>query len=414
MKRICSFILIAVAFSQAAAWADDDFVLEEARRRANRAPRQSEAGNAAPAADEREKGAAPELPYTPVLIAFTPGVSFPIGLYDASVALGVIGSMTGSVNGAQGAGVFNIALGKVNGAQGAGVFNIADRGLTGAQGAGVFNITGGTVGFAQGAGVFNIAKDVDGAQGAGVFNISRRVNGLQAAGLFNIADAVSGVQLAGLFNIATEMNGFMAAGIFNVIGHGRGVMVGVVNVADKLDGVALGLVNIIGNGVSDFSLDYQLETQTAYLGYRTGTKALYASFYGGMPAAEISRNIDRLTVGVGIGHRQALAPLALDIELCAESPLNEAAFSRWNALATLNMVGFASNVAALPLFGSLRATFGLGGRGGFGAYVGLKADFEARGAGAVPAHLRTGTPAAFDAFGASIDYWPKLFFGIRI
>ncbi|MFA6508735.1 MAG: hypothetical protein WCT14_21730 [Treponemataceae bacterium] len=417
MKRLVFLVLIASVFAQSAAWADDDYVLEQARKRANSSRRQSgaEAGKGAAASEAADTDAAViDLPYTPILLAFTPGLSIPFGMYDTSVALGIIGSMTGNITGAQLSSVFNITMGKVAGAQGAGVFNIVDQGVSGAQGAGVFNITGGTVGYAQGAGVFNIAGDVNGAQGAGVFNISKAVRGLQSAGVFNIAESISGVQAAGVFNIATSMDGVMVAGLFNVVGHGRGVMIGVVNIADKLDGVALGLVNIIGNGVHDFSLDYQFETRTAYLGYRTGTNAVYASFYGGLPVADIPNKIDNLTVGVGIGHRQTLAPLSLDIELCAETPVNSATFERWNASSSFNTVGCAMNLAALPFFGSFRATFGLGGKGGFGAYVGLKADFEWRGAGLVPSHLRTGSAGALDVFGASFDYWPKFFVGVRL
>jgi len=372
MKAVFALLLSILVFNVALA---DDFVLEEARRRARAA---------SGLADDAD------LPYTPVQLSFTPGLAYPFGLYDASVAVGLIGAMNGSVSGLQASNVFNLSFGPVAGLQAAGVFNIAD----------------GPGSFVQAAGVFNIAGDVSGFQTAGVFNIVRSVSGFQSAGVFNIAESASGFMAAGVFNIAESMDGVAAAGLFNAAGNARGVMIGLVNVAERLDGVAIGLVNVIGNGVHDFSVDYQWESEQVYLGYRTGTTALYASFYAGLPSADLGEASGRLSFGAGIGHRQVFFPFALDVEVGAESVFDPAA-ADWGGILSGRIP------ASSPVFGSLRATFGLGGSGGFGAYLGVKADFEGRGAGRVPEHLRFGEARAFDAFGLALDFWPKIFAGIR-
>ncbi len=378
MKRFIASVLLTLTLPAAAIFADDDYVLEQARERARSDSRRE-------AADEKSNRI-PDLPYTPVVLAFTPGLSLPFGLYDSSVVLGAIGSQAGTVSGLQASGVFNLSR-KVYGFQYAGVFNIS-----------------GDVAFAQYAGVFNIAQYASGAQIAGVFNIARDVSGVQAAGVFNIAEASAGLQAAGLFNITGDFRGLLAAGLFNVAGTGKGAMIGVVNIADSLDGVAIGLVNIIRDGVHDTSVDWQWSTGTVYAGYRTGTPFLYASFYGGIPMDDLGNSGERLTFGAGLGHRQTAGPFALDFEFCAEAP-----FDPWAA----DPAGASFSDSASSVFGSLRATLGLGGNGGAGLYVGVKADFEDRGSGRVPAHLRSGEIRSLDAFGLSLDYWPKLFAGLR-
>jgi hypothetical protein len=245
------------------------------------------------------------------------------------------------------------------------VFNIAGGEVSGLQSAGVFNIAEGPVSFVQAAGIFNIAESVDGVQASGVFNIAESVDGVQGAGLFNIADSVDGVQAAGLFNIAESVDGVMVAGLFNIVDTADGLMVGVVNVADRMDGVAIGVINIIGNGVHDFSADYQTSGKTLYFGYRTGTRRLYASFFGGLPREDFLQTSD-------------------------------------------NAFG------SLPAFFTLRSTFGMGHMGGFGVYVGVKADFQDIGGDRIPEHLREGKVKKGKLFGDRFEYWPKFFVGIRL
>ncbi len=331
-----------------------------------------------------------EYPYFPFVVSFVPGLSIPFGTYDTSMAYGAIGSLVGSLHGIQGAGVFCLADGPVRGF--------------------------------QGAGVFNIAEGLDGFQGAGVFNIAEDVHGFQGAGVFNIADDVEGVQTAGVFNIADRMDGFQAAGVINVNDKGSGVMLGLINVSDEFDGVAIGLLNFIGNGVNDLGIDYQFASDTAYATLRSGTRALYASVFAGLPAADLARSAERLTVGAGLGHRFRVLFMSLDAELGTESSFDPVAL---NALASYLRTGDEGAFAGLApcsdpfarTFGFLRLSLGFGERRGFGPYAGIKTDFAVKGSGAVPGHLRSAFGAAapyeLGLFGYTLEFWPKWFVGIQ-
>lgn len=416
MKRIMWFIIAAAVGASAGTFAQEtgdpseDYVLQQARDKYSDGTDAANPENPSTsttvlnfggvtviiaASDNEDRDGS--YPYTPTVFSFTPGLSIPFGIWDTSLAVGAIGSMAGTVHGFQGSGVFNLALGDIDGFQGAGVFNIAD----------------GTVFGGQGAGVFNIASDVRGIQGAGVFNIADEVSLGQAAGVFNIAGDIRGFQAAGVFNIADSVDGIMAAGVFNIADNASGVMIGLVNVADSLDGVAIGLVNLIGNGINDVALDYQFDTDTTYLTYRSGTPDMYAVFYAGQPAESAFRDLDGLTVGSGIGHRFRFLFLTADIEVCAELPFDTDVMqavedARWN------------HPESLPwdrLFGSVRASFGMGRRRGFGAYLGIKTDFSVAGSDLVPERLRSsyGSPAprTIELFGEYFELWPKLFLGFK-
>lgn len=428
MKRIAFFLLAAALSATSGVWAQasdepsEDYVLQQARDKytgqqtAADAPSQTSTtttfntpgGSVTIITTKNQK--APEdrndLPYSPFVFSFVPGISFPWGMYDTSFAFGYIGSLVGDVHGAQASGVFNIASGEIHGLQAAGVFNIVEGSVDGLQGSGVFNIAGG---------------DVNGGQGAGVFNIADgTVSFLQSAGVFNIADAVNGVQAAGVFNIADSVNGVQAAGLFNIAGQAKGAMIGLVNVADELDGVAIGLVNIIGNGINDLSLDYQYNTNTVYATYRSGTPFLYASFFAGQATDEVFSSSETLTIGAGLGHRFRLLFLTADVELCAEMPVDQGSLAAIKELSSTDtpIATWDEFTNALPpVFGSIRASFGFGRRRGFGGYLGIKTDFEVSGTNTVPQRLRISSGDAdsyrWQAFGTDFEFWPKIFIGLK-
>jgi len=341
--------------------------------------------------------------YSPFVISFVPGVSFPFGIWDTSLSAAPIGAITGSVHGLQGAGIFNIADGDVQGMQGAGIFNMVQGDSRGLQGAGIFNIVEG---------------DARGVQGAGIFNIAGTANALQAAGTFNIADRINGVQAAGLFNIAGTMNGIQAAGLFNIAGDARGAMIGVVNVAENLDGLALGLVNIIGNGIHDISVDYQFDTGMTYATYRSGTPFLYAAFYAGQPWDNLVRTMDNISFGAGLGHRFKFLFLTADVDVCVETPLDmESIAALSQAIQNEDPHAIVQLESWKASFASVRATFGFGDRKGFGPYIGIKADIDVNGLGAVPEIFRKSfgstEPSTAKVFGYDLIIWPKLFAGIK-
>lgn len=418
MKRIVSCILAAAICAQAGLFAQEaepseDYVLQQARDKysssdtpdadeAAQNPQEPvaviEAGNFTISISERQdtpNSEREEYPYTPFVISFVPGVSTPFGIWDSSLSLGTIGSISGSVYGLQASGVFNIADGDIGGFQGASVFNIAS----------------GSVNGFQGAGVFNMADQANGFQGAGVFNMASRASVAQIAGVFNMAEELDGVQAAGVFNVAERADGVMAAGVVNVAGRAKGVMIAPINVADELDGLAIGLLNFIGNGIHDLAVDYQFDTDMMYLTYRSGTPQGYAVFYAGQPASKLFLSSEDISVGAGLGHRMHILFLTADIEGCVELPIDPY---------RLQEAAETGNPDLLPwseAFGSLRVSFGFGQRRGFGAYLGIKTDIALAGSGQVPLHLRSSygesAPKPLTLFGEDFELWPKLFLGFK-
>lgn len=411
MKRMLLFVMAAAlcarpgVFAQGTDEPSADAVLQKARdllAAAVTAAAPTDSAGYIDPVEPDDVDTATDREYLPFTVGFVPGLSFPFGLYDTSLSLAAVGALTGAVDGFQGAGVFNIALGRVAGLQGAGVFNVVEGGVDGFQGAGVFNIASG---------------DVNGFQGAGVFNIAEgEVSIFQGAGIFNIAGSIEGVQAAGIFNAADHLDGLMLSGIVNVAGEASGAMVGLVNVADSLDGVAIGLVNIIGNGIHDVAAEYQFASDSVYATYRSGTPFLYGVFYAGQPAAEALRSYEWVTLGAGLGHRFHVLFLTADVELAAEAPMDAAALA--GLVDAIDGTWSPGGYGWPGAFGSVRASFGLGARKGFGIYAGIKADFGISGWGSVPERLRRSSfgngSYAFNLFGKTVDLWPKWFIGVKM
>jgi hypothetical protein len=313
----------------------------------------------------QEPGGPSDVPYTPVLVSLVPGISFPFGYYDSSLAGGAIGNLVRDVSGAEGAGVFNISR-DVRGTQGAGVFNVSRR-ILGFQGAGVFNIADG---------------DVDGFQGAGVFNIADRVDGGQAAGLFNRADRVTGIQ------------------------------VGLVNVAGYIDGVQIGLVNIAGNGVGSIGLTYEPVDEFTYVHLQEGTPALYTVFGIGAPTGDWLRDCSGFVASIGLGSRTRCFGLDFDLDVSAEQAIGDLPFDSFEWYGNWRAWQGWSMMRPYP---SVRLMAGLPLGGHFQIVGGLKADFDLDSLGGrVPEALKQGSSWRGRLFGEGFTVWPKWFFGVKI
>ncbi len=296
----------------------------------------------------------------PLVFNWVPGVGIPFGSVDASLAFGGIGSLVRSVEGIQASSVFSLAEGSVEGFQLSGVFNIAGGSLEGFQAAGVFNIAGGSVEGFQGAGVFNIASAAEGFQGAGVFNIADDVEGFQGAGVFNIAGNLEGTQLAGVFNIA---------------GHAEGFMIAPINVADSLDGVAIGLVNIIGDGVNEIGVEYAPSSDIASLVWRNGTKSLFSLVRLSAPIENLPEAWDsKLALSVGLGTRLELGRSSwIDLDLSGERVVDEALTD--GAAGALDSGDLLALWRAFAPYPSIGLTAG-GSLGPFKAWAGARVDVD--------------------------------------
>jgi hypothetical protein len=175
-----------------------------------------------------------------------------------------VAGLAGAVSGVQLAGVGASASGEVRGAQLTGVVGFAGS-VDGVQAAGVLATSSGAVGWAQLAGVAGFAESIRGVQLTGVLGaVARDVDGLQAAGVANYAGGkVWGAQLSGVLNLAGDVEGVQVStvnvgselrglqlGMVNVATGSvtRGWQIGLVNVARTMDGIPLGLVNVVRDG----------------------------------------------------------------------------------------------------------------------------------------------------------------------
>jgi hypothetical protein len=194
----------------------------------------------------------------------------------------------------QQSGAFSMAVGNVYGCQMAGGACIAMAGLAGAQLAGGANVCAGFAAGLQVAGGANVSRDFTGAQVAGGANL---VNG-----------RADGLQLAGGVNFCREFRGAQIAPV-NITEEGRGLQLGVVNVADHID-VPVGIVNIIRTG--QFHIDaWTSEAAMVNVGLKTGSRYVYSVVSFGLhPTGDTSL----LLAGLGLGGHIPLNRFFVDVD----------------------------------------------------------------------------------------------------
>jgi hypothetical protein len=132
-----------------------------------------------------------------------------------------------------------------------------------------------------------------------------------------------------------------------------------------------------------------------------------------LPSKDLFKTTENTTLGFGLGHRRKFGPFVWDLEAGVETSLARERLDRFGSLAGRHPDGIVDAFNSLPVFATGRATFGLGGAGGFGLYAGVKADFQAVSVDRIPLHLRSGSPEEGELYGLRFEYWPKFFFGIR-
>jgi len=203
---------------------------------------------------------------------------------------GLGNTVRGEVEGTQVGGLFNLTCQKVRGVQVAGLFNISGASSS-TQVAGLFNYSGGVTSGTQASLFFNRAKEgADLTQVAGIFNRNGGNAKLQASLLYNKAENVRSGQYSLFFNKAQEV---------------RGVQFGLINVADTVSGVPIGLFNIIKKGYKRFELATS-EIFWVNAGYKFGARRFYNIVQLGMRWDDL--NPDKLietpiswTLGYGLG-----------------------------------------------------------------------------------------------------------------
>lgn len=290
----------------------------------------------------------------PVQTSFVPGLGSH-GLMSGQIvnnfSLNVLGGYSAGVNGVEVGGLFNLNKQDAKYVQVGGLFNTVGGDFSGSQTAGLVNVVYKNFNGVQVGGLFNRVSDtVRGLQVGGIMNTARTVSGLQVGGIVNhVNNKVNGAQVAGIANIVgSTANGFQIAGVLNKARVLNGVHIAPVNIADTLNGCAIGLLTIAKNGYHQVGV-YTDENYTTQAFFKTGNKALYTKLLGGINFT----NADTYySYGLGLGHefeigKQSILATEIGSELLS-SPA-------WHNLHQLHRV---SILVDLPISGKARVFFG--------------------------------------------------------
>jgi hypothetical protein len=241
--------------------------------------------------------------YTAGVNGFELGTIFNINKGNVSGAQisGVFNSVNGNLDGYQLACVYNYVSQNTYGVQISGVWNIVKKNVTGIQIAGISNLDLDTVKGVEIAGISNHnEKETKGVQFAGIFNINKKeTKGLQIAGITNHCDTtIKGIQFAGISNHARkDMKGVQMAGIYNYAHKMRGLQFSLINIADTMDGLGLGLVNIYKNGKHKLVISSN-ELQQMNLAFLSGTNEFY-SIIGVGGNTDVQNQLYSTSFGIG-------------------------------------------------------------------------------------------------------------------
>lgn len=256
----------------------------------------------------------------------------------------------GDVSWLQIAGFGNVVGGKVYGVQAAGFANVNGKDTEAVQLAGFVNTNMGDTRGVQVAGFANTnLGKMNGVQVAGFSNVTvKPSNGVQVAGFGNVQlGDYSGSQFAGLTNIATKkITGSQISALFNYGRKVHGTQIGLVNYADTLGGVPIGLLSIVKSGYHKIELSAD-EVFYTNLAFRTGVRKFHTMLMAGFKPQQSLDPADTSvwTFGYGLGTSPRLARwLNLDLDISSQH-VNKGSFT--DALSLLNKVyvGFDFQVA---------------------------------------------------------------------
>lgn len=196
------------------------------------------------------------------------------------VQISGFGNITGGyVRGAQIAGFFNHTLGTSKGIQIAGFSNVLKDTVQGISIAGFSNIVKQDASGVQVGGFVNTAQDISGIQLAGFTNISHgNVQGIQTTGFANVCtDSLEGIQIAGFSNsVKNSARGVQIAGCINTAQRLDGIQIALINKADSVSGLSIGLLNFIKYGYHSLAV-LSDETGAITLQSQFGTHRLYTT-----------------------------------------------------------------------------------------------------------------------------------------
>lgn len=214
----------------------------------------------------------------------------------------------GGLDGAEFGGLLNLVRQDANGAQFAGLGNAVGGTVRGAQFAGLFNHNlGHTKGF-QAASLYNYSSGImSGCQAAGIANIvNEGFAGTQLSAFGNYSRSLGrGVQVAGILNMANTIDGGQIAAVVNIAHKVRGFQIGLVNIADSSEGIAIGIINFIRSGIHQ--LEFSSNELGQYgIGYRSGAGRFYSVIHA-TSQFPIRDTGTLMGYGFSLGHRAKLS-----------------------------------------------------------------------------------------------------------
>jgi hypothetical protein len=234
------------------------------------------------------------------------------------LSLGVIGTLSGGVDGVAMSSVVNVEGGSVRGGELAGFANIASGPMTGVECAGAANVSLDSASGLQASGAANVALGpMRGVQAAGAANVGLELHGAQISGAVNVTGAMVGAQISGGFDVATEARGVQIAPVNIASGRVHGVQIGVVNYAQESD-FSLGVVNILTKGRLKTELWGLPEAGMLLFGVKNGGVHFHYIYALGVRPADTNRPWGALGLGA---HMTPSADVFVDADLLAHMEL---------------------------------------------------------------------------------------------
>jgi hypothetical protein len=251
----------------------------------------------------------------------------------------------------------NIDRADVSWLQVAGFGNLVGRNVYGIQAAGFANVNGGETKAIQLSGFANTnlgesigvqitgfantnLKGMNGVQFAGLTNVTvGESKGVQVSGLGNVqVGDYRGSQIAGGTNIATaKISGSQVSALFNHAKEVHGTQIGLVNYADTLGGIPIGLLSIVKTGYHKIELSAD-EVFYTNLAFRSGVRKFYTMLQAGFkPDKSLNAGDSSVwTFGYGLGTARRISKkIFLNIDASAQH-VNKGSFT--NALSLLNKI----------------------------------------------------------------------------
>ncbi len=262
--------------------------------------------------------------------------SFRSAAITNEMSVNVVVGISGGVDGFELGGVLNIVRGDVVGVQIAGLSNRVRGELTGIQFAGAVNRVGGTFTGLQISGLANTnLSDSHGIMLAGIANQTYGDTAhVQLAGLSNYSHGHAELQMSLLANQAGGVAGDQLALLFNKAGYVRGHQLGLINIADTVAGISIGLLNLVKKGYNrvEISLSDYLWANAALV---FGTHKWYSKLLLGARWDEVAvdaqaakRTFMSWSIGYGLGSAHAFSPRSRLLTELSAQHVNE--LTRWS------------------------------------------------------------------------------------